>query len=1017
MDSSNSIEENKEFNVDLKSLEVPLEKYPMAESKNMFENFLIIGYDELYFQEKILNVALNLRNNQSENNKTPSKNKKNSEKSNKFCCRNLPIILSSITSDFEGMVLNGDLIIKNVFPIPPEIFVDFEGKESSSEKKNYFLIFSNIQNNVVNYGFGYIFYERKGTNEITIHVPKAFVIISQYPFFKIFNNLCEEILELFNKNQQLQIPIEIQIYNIINFVPASVDIGLKMTFIPKQDLYLISCLKNQDEFFNSDEQQKYYAAQLNGYRATEINFCYLLNALPRELILEIYLNLISGRIIGVFYKNICDLSLILHSFYQFLFPFAPSENVSCLSPIKFFCNDTVDQNLVGFLCNYDELEMYDPFRELKEGEFRCLTDEEENIELDILYFKCDYILDLNKKVLKEPEFCTTQDDNGHKNKQLNSYIKKLIGKKKAESEFEEIFLQLSEGLDENVKKLSNLKHNKDKNILKYFINEDTQHLNKLIIKLFYEFNLRLANVYYKNISQYNGDFSKTKEEQINITIKSQKDSGLNADEYFFFSCFASSLFCNTLENFIGGYGKNEPKIYKAPKLIFEHLLYYLKIKLLYKKKAKSILNILSVYDEIYINKIKNIDDNKDDKEKNKDAIKKVKKDKKGIDRKVETEKFIQFYDNEKKKASQIMNMNRKTFTFFEFYKYYVSSPEIPLYFYNISNPEFVSGKIIKTSQTKIKYIFKYKKIELDQNMIFKYIYKLKQMDEETKEKCFKNITQAEMEQKEPIRTYENFISSALERYYIENKYFDNLELLNLSVLGFAILTVSKHKLINYTKEINEIIGNLTFSTRKFAKIFLSVSLRYFFKEKVKNSFISEKYFDIYKFAIENKNIFPDDELILIQSKIELFKKLFKEGSDITLTEEKKDYKFEYNKKALKKLNFVELNQDLNPKLKININIKFKYKKMKFEYPSIYYIQKLYGEIYNLINDYYKDLDYNIILNRKDEFNKLIIYLLFYTDIATHPEKVKEKKDKKNKEENEKYFNENIKNFLIDCLEI
>ena len=81
------------------------------------------------------------------------------------------------------MILNGDLIIKNVFPIPPEIFVDFEGKEVSSEKKNYFLIFSNIQNNVVNYGFGYIFYERKVANEIIIHVPKAFMIISQYPFF------------------------------------------------------------------------------------------------------------------------------------------------------------------------------------------------------------------------------------------------------------------------------------------------------------------------------------------------------------------------------------------------------------------------------------------------------------------------------------------------------------------------------------------------------------------------------------------------------------------------------------------------------------------------------------------------------------------------------------------------------------------------------------------------------------------------------------------------------------------
>jgi len=160
------------------------------------------------------------------------------------------------------------------------------------------VIFSNIQNEVVNYGYGHIFYEKKIYKEIIIHVPKAFVIISQYPFFRIFNQLSEEILELFNNNQQqLQIPIEIQIYNIINFVPASINTGLKMTLIPKEELNQIKFLNNQDDFFNSSIQTKYYAAQLNGYRATEINFCYLLNALPRELILEIYLNLISGRII------------------------------------------------------------------------------------------------------------------------------------------------------------------------------------------------------------------------------------------------------------------------------------------------------------------------------------------------------------------------------------------------------------------------------------------------------------------------------------------------------------------------------------------------------------------------------------------------------------------------------------------------------------------------------------------------------------------------------------------------
>ena len=55
MDHSKHIEDQKDFNVDLKSLEVPIEKLPMAESKNMFESFIITGYDDLYFQKKIMN--------------------------------------------------------------------------------------------------------------------------------------------------------------------------------------------------------------------------------------------------------------------------------------------------------------------------------------------------------------------------------------------------------------------------------------------------------------------------------------------------------------------------------------------------------------------------------------------------------------------------------------------------------------------------------------------------------------------------------------------------------------------------------------------------------------------------------------------------------------------------------------------------------------------------------------------------------------------------------------------------
>ena len=60
--------------------------------------------------------------------------------------------------------------------------------------------------------------------------------------------------------------------------------------------------------------------------------------------------------------------------------------------------------------------------------------------------------------------------------------------------------------------------------------------------------------------------------------------------------------------------------------------------------------------------------------------------------------------------------------------------------------------------------------------------------------------------------------------------------------------------------------------------------------------------------------------------------------------------------------------------------------------------------------YYKSLDYNLILKEKDEFNKLIIFLLFYVTYI----KEKEKKDSKNKDI--RAFTKDIEKFLINCLE-
>ena len=136
MDSLKKSQEENNLEINLKSLEVPIEKYPQAESKNMFESFHIIGYDDLYYQEKIVKEAVKERKklNKIILNVIKNKNKKINMKQDinilkEFRCRNSPTIIKSITSDFNGPILNGNQIIENVFPIPPLILIEIEDNE------------------------------------------------------------------------------------------------------------------------------------------------------------------------------------------------------------------------------------------------------------------------------------------------------------------------------------------------------------------------------------------------------------------------------------------------------------------------------------------------------------------------------------------------------------------------------------------------------------------------------------------------------------------------------------------------------------------------------------------------------------------------------------------------------------------------------------------------------------------------------------------------------------------------
>ena len=103
------------------------------------------------------------------------------------------------------------------------------------------------------YSFSFVFYEMiHVSNSLKIHVPKVFNILSQYPYFIEFNNLFEHIYKLFKINNQ-EIPLEIMLYNIINFIPSPINHEMLISLFPNKDLisYEKEVQKKKDEIIKN----------------------------------------------------------------------------------------------------------------------------------------------------------------------------------------------------------------------------------------------------------------------------------------------------------------------------------------------------------------------------------------------------------------------------------------------------------------------------------------------------------------------------------------------------------------------------------------------------------------------------------------------------------------------------------------------------------------------------------------------------------------------------------------------
>lgn len=212
-----------------------IERYPFNGcSKFLFEKFLILGYDKLTIikgickQENILSQSKDTQSIiNSKMNYNPYAN------NNSFEIMIEPSPQGEISSDYSKNSITIDNILELVFPngYIGYFYENDEQYKNAKELKEIpkpetMVFHSNPNTNEGDkksqYGFAYIFHEKVERDKGKIYLlPKAFCIISEFPFYSSFNSLLTQIYYLFR--EAVSVPLELTLYNLIALTPSPIN--------------------------------------------------------------------------------------------------------------------------------------------------------------------------------------------------------------------------------------------------------------------------------------------------------------------------------------------------------------------------------------------------------------------------------------------------------------------------------------------------------------------------------------------------------------------------------------------------------------------------------------------------------------------------------------------------------------------------------------------------------------------------------------------------------------------------
>lgn len=247
-----------------------LTRYPFLSSSNkLIDYFAIIGYHDGIIEQLIKDKNTTI---------------------NKYS----PIIISSVISkNNENENWSNSIIVNQIYPNNPPM--EYNEKEISSKVFCITFDSANGKNKMIIVCYAYLFYEQiKG-----FYFPKAYCIISQYPFFTTFKSLCQSIHSYYLSYQSF--PIEYIVTSIVNYYPSPINFSLEYSFCEKAPSVRIP--------------------KLSGYPYVDFNLVALFFHLPLPLVIEIYLlTIIECNMVFFSSENEEILNIIMYIFSILNFP-------------------------------------------------------------------------------------------------------------------------------------------------------------------------------------------------------------------------------------------------------------------------------------------------------------------------------------------------------------------------------------------------------------------------------------------------------------------------------------------------------------------------------------------------------------------------------------------------------------------------------------------------------------------------------------------------------------------------